>query len=224
MWHLQRWNSHFLFNRSPSTPACPSKLLCDQHIKTAVTQIKAHTLQIHTETLKNILFFGKCIQICVWIHRERERVMGAHWLSNVQFSCLSFDVLISKRENKWAALIQILSAFESLEMITSIMYLCAWVRVCVCARLHADMVNALYLFAEIHFVRAAALICSSVQQPSYTEFQLLDCARSLAKSGYYLSLSWTQCTDRLTGNTIQREKWQAITGEVLVGDSATVLE
>lgn len=52
--------------------------------------------------------------------------------------------------------------------------------------------------------------------PSHAEVQLLACTTSLAKSGYYLSLSWTQCTDRLTGNTTRRERWQAITGEVVV--------
>lgn len=59
-------------------------------------------------------------------------------------------------------------------------------------------------------LRQQLLLTLSVQQPSTLN------STSLAKSGYYLSLSWTLCTDRLTGNTTRRERWQAITGEVVV--------
>lgn len=75
-----------------------------------------------------------------------------------------------------------------------------------------------------HNFKAAAPVDLFHPAPSHTEFQLLVCTSVLAKAGYYLSLSWTQCTDRLPGNTTRRERWQAITWEVVLGDSAAVLE
>lgn len=84
-----------------------------------------------------------------------------------------------------------------------------------CMFLHLCFSQALY---------ATSLICLHLSVPlsfflltsRHTEFHLLACTTSPAKSGYYLSLSWTQCTARLTGNTTRRERRQAITGEVVV--------
>lgn len=174
----------------------------------------------HTEILYTTAgFFGTCRRTAKCTY-WRNALKETRWL----LKCLSPDVSLRTHQNKWAVLAHKSSAFDILKMIMS-------------ATRFACVGTCFRLRSAAHWHGEYPLYVLSLLQPwfdiicwpwpsanSHAEFQLWACTSSPAKWGYYLALSWTQCTTTMTGTTTRRWRWQAITVEVLVGESGTILK